>query len=155
MELILWRHAEAEPGRPDLPDHKRALTPKGRKQAARMGEWLDRQLPGSCRILSSPAVRTMQTAEALDRKYKTLAALAPDARAQAVLEAIQWDQGTGAVLVVGHQPTLGQVASLLIAGQEQDWMLRKGALLWIAQKQSGGQCITYIKAALTADMAGK
>ena len=36
MDLILWRHAEAEPGEPDL---GRRLTAKGHKQAERMGEW--------------------------------------------------------------------------------------------------------------------
>lgn len=155
MELILWRHAEAEPGGPDLPDEARALTSKGRKQAARMGEWLDRHLPDSCRVFSSPAVRTVQTVQALGRKFKTHVSLAPDASAASVLEAAQWPQAAGAVLVVGHQPTLGQVASLLLAGEEQDWLLRKGAVLWVAQKQVDGQTVPYIKAALAADMAGK
>lgn len=155
MELILWRHAEAEPGGPDLPDHARTLTAKGRKQAARMGEWLDRQLPDSCRVLASPAARTVQTVEALGRKFRTHVSLAPDASAESVLEAAQWPNAQSAVLVVGHQPTLGQVASLLLAGEEQDWLLRKGAVLWIAQKQIGEQSIPYIRAALTADMAGK
>jgi phosphohistidine phosphatase len=155
MDLILWRHAEAEPRAPGLADEARALTARGRKQAARMGEWLDRQLPASCRVLSSPAVRTVQTVEALGRKFKTHFSLAPDASAGSVLEAAQWPDGGGAVLVVGHQPTLGQVASLLIAGQEQDWILRKGGVLWIAQKDIGEGMAAYIKAALVADMAGK
>ncbi|MGB6053615.1 MAG: histidine phosphatase family protein, partial [Burkholderiaceae bacterium] len=42
MELILWRHADAEPGEPDL---ERALTAGGRRQAAKMAAWLDRKLP--------------------------------------------------------------------------------------------------------------
>jgi phosphohistidine phosphatase len=155
MDLILWRHAEAEPERPDLSDAARALTPKGRKQAARMAEWLDRQLPGSGRILSSPAVRTVQTAQALSRKFKTHVSLAPDVSAESVLEAVQWPDANGLVLAVGHQPTLGWVASRLIAGVEQDWILRKGAVLWIAQKRIEGVSACYIKALLGADMAGK
>jgi len=45
MDLILWRHAEAEDagGKPDL---ERNLTRHGRKQAARMAEWLKPRLPG-------------------------------------------------------------------------------------------------------------
>ena len=58
MDLILWRHAEAEPGVPDL---ERALTVKGQKQARRMGEWLASQLSENCRILVSPALRTLRT----------------------------------------------------------------------------------------------
>ena len=59
MELILWRHAEAEMGEPD---EGRALTAKGHKQAWKMAEWLDHNLPNSCKILVSPATRTVQTA---------------------------------------------------------------------------------------------
>ena len=44
MELILWRHAEAEPGTLDLPDEQRALTPKGQRHAARMGAWLEKEV---------------------------------------------------------------------------------------------------------------
>ncbi len=77
MDLILWRHAQAElhpdpdgglPG--DKADMARRLTSRGEKQAARMGAWLDRQLPSGAVILCSPAVRAEQTAQALDRKIK-------------------------------------------------------------------------------------
>ena len=40
MDLILWRHCEAEPGEPDL---GRRLTSKGLKQGERMAQWLDTQ----------------------------------------------------------------------------------------------------------------
>ncbi|HEY8606324.1 MAG TPA: histidine phosphatase family protein [Noviherbaspirillum sp.] len=155
MDLILWRHAEAEPGDPGTPDAARALTAKGRKQAARMGEWLDRALPGSCRVLSSPAVRTVQTVQALERKFKTHVSLAPGASAAAILEAARWPNAGDPVLVVGHQPALGQVASFLLAGVEQDWPLRKGAILWIAQKDTGAGLVPYIRAALGPDMTGR
>ena len=73
MDLILWRHAEAEEAlQTDLDaqfDLARKLTPRGEKQAARMAEWLDRQLPGSARIVVSPARRCEQTALALGRKF--------------------------------------------------------------------------------------
>ena len=74
VDLILWRHAEAEPGEPDL---GRRLTSKGLKQAERMGGWLDHQLPGSARILASPADRAQQTALGLKRKFRTVDDLAP------------------------------------------------------------------------------
>jgi phosphohistidine phosphatase len=155
MELILWRHAEAEAGDPGQPDVERALTSKGHKQAAKMAEWLDRHLPVSCKILASPAVRTVQTVEALDRKYKTHPGLAPDLPAEKILAAVHWPDNREPVLVVGHQPTLGRLASLLIAGTEQDWTLRKGAVCWIAQKAAGETEGNYIKVILGPDHAGK
>jgi len=154
MELILWRHADAEAGTPDR-DMARALTAKGRRQAAKMGEWLDRKLPHNCRILASPALRTVQTAEALGRSFKTDAVLAPDAAASAVLAAAHWPDSREPVLIVGHQPTLGQVAALLIAGIEQDWMLRKGSVCWIAQKTDDDMDAVYIKTIIGADLIDK
>lgn len=155
MELILWRHAEAEPAQPGQSDDARALTAKGRKQAARMGEWLDRQLPGNCRILASPALRTVQTAEALGRKFRTDAALASESSAERILDAVHWPNGREPVLVVGHQPLLGQVAALVISGAKQDWTIRKGSICWIAQKPEDDLPATYLRAVLGPDLAGK
>lgn len=78
MDLILWRHAEAEDWVEGCDDLERSLTPRGEKQAARMAGWLDRQLPEATRILCSPARRCEQTALALGRKYKIKPELAPD-----------------------------------------------------------------------------
>lgn len=155
MELILWRHADAEPGSLDKPDEARELTEKGRKQARKMAEWLNRNLPDDCRILCSPAVRAVQTVEALGRKFKTDRALAPDVHAESVLRAAGWPDADDTVLIVGHQPTLGHVASRLIAGTEQEWHLRKGSICWIASKDSGDGESPYLKAVLGADLAGK
>jgi len=84
MDLILWRHADAEPGEPDS---ERALTAKGVRQAERMAAWLDGHLPDRCRILVSPAERAQQTARALGRNFRTVPELAPGASAAAVLAA--------------------------------------------------------------------
>ena len=81
MDLILWRHAEAQEWPAGDPrtrtDLERALTSRGERQAARMAQWLDRQLPGSARILSSPARRCEQTAQALERRFRICNELAP------------------------------------------------------------------------------
>ncbi|MFA9216213.1 MAG: phosphohistidine phosphatase SixA [Sphingomonadaceae bacterium] len=155
MDLILWRHAEAEEAYPGLSDLERALTPKGQKQARRMGQWLDSQLPDSCRVLVSPAVRTLQTAEALGRKFKIHADLAPGADPDDVLKAANWPAGKESVLIVGHQPTLGLAAALLMTGEEQDWEIRKASAWWFAQRDPGDAGSLYLKAVMAADLAVK
>jgi len=130
MDLILWRHAEAEdaPGNDDL---GRALTARGRKQAERMAAWLAPRLPATTRILASPALRCQQTVAALGRPATTVDAIAPGAAAQAVLDAAGWPAGGGAVLIVGHQPTLGETAARAVGEGDEHWRLRKGAVCWL------------------------
>src|SRR4249920_805884 len=129
MDLILWRHAEAEPGEPDL---GRRLTAKGVQQAERMAKWLDRHLPATTRILSSPADRAQQTALALKRKFRIVEELEPGASAAAVLVAAGWPDAREPVLIVGHQPTLGEVAAFVLTGDESPWSVRKAAAFWLS-----------------------
>jgi phosphohistidine phosphatase len=149
MDLILWRHAEAEPGEPDL---GRRLTAKGLKQAERVAGWLDARLPETCRILVSPADRAQQTALAIKRKFKIVEDLAPGATAAAVLSAAQWPDSRESVLVVGHQPTLGEVVALLIAGAEADWSVRKGAAWWLSNRQRDSGNAVVLKAVIGPDL---
>jgi phosphohistidine phosphatase len=126
MELILWRHADAEPGFPDL---ARTLSARGREEAREAVQWLTEHLPPSCRILVSPAQRTQQTAEMLARPYETMAALAPEKSMGDLLAAIGWPKQKGVTLVVGHQPTLGEVAICLLG--ESRWMPKTASLCWL------------------------
>lgn len=135
MELILWRHAEAHDAKEGQDDLERALTPCGEKQAARMSAWLERQLPQGLRVVSSPARRTEQTAQALGRKYKLRAELLPDGTPTDLLELVQWEKGNGAVLVVGHQPLLGQTAAHLLGLGQEACSIRKGAVWWLRRRQ--------------------
>jgi len=129
MELILWRHCDAEPG---VPDDLRRLTARGREQAARMARWLGAQLPAESAIIVSPAVRAQETAQALGRRYRTVREIGTGASVDAVLAASHWPHARRTVLVVGHQPTLGRVASSLLEGDEADRPLDPGALWWLA-----------------------
>jgi phosphohistidine phosphatase len=131
MDLILWRHAEALEIAETDQDLERALTPKGERQAQRMAEWLGQRLAHSTRILVSPAVRCQQTAKALGRKFKTLKELAPDGNGEALLKAARWPDSNEPVLIIGHQPTLGFVASYLLSETPQAWTIKKGAVWWI------------------------
>jgi phosphohistidine phosphatase len=152
MDLILWRHAEAEPGEPDL---QRRLTAKGIKQASKMAYWLDRNLPDNCRIFVSPAVRTLETVAALDRKHKIVQELAPDASAETVLRITNWPRSRETVMIVGHQPYLGQVAASVLGTPIQECAIRKGNIWWITQKQREDEILTYIKAIMTPDLVIK
>ena len=138
MDLILWRHAEAFEAGDDGDDLARALTAKGERQAQRVGAWLGRQLPAGAKVLVSPAVRAQQTAAVLDRKLKTVDALAPGGTVDALLHAARWPDARDAVLVVGHQPTLGMVAAYLLSGQAQVWSMRKGGVWWLRGRERGG-----------------
>ena len=148
MDLILWRHAEAEPGEPDL---GRRLTAKGIQQAERMAERLDRHLPATTRILSSPADRAQQTAQALKRKFKVVDDLVPGASVPAVLAAAGWPDSREAVLVVGHQPTLGEVAAFLMTDQQLGWSVRKGAVWWLSNRVRDGVATTVVKVVIGPD----
>ncbi len=147
MDLILWRHAEAEElpaDVHDVSDLERSLTSRGEKQAARMAGWLDRQLPERARILVSPARRCEQTALALGRKYKVRAELGPDAPPSQLLELVQWPVNKLPILVIGHQPTLGQTIAQLLGLQETDCPVKKGALWWLRTREREGGLQTVV-----------
>ena len=149
MDLILWRHADAQDGSPDM---ERPLTAKGRGQAKRMAEWLNRHVPRDARILASPAVRAVQTADALEREYQVMSDLAPGEDAVHVLNAVGWPDAKGTVLVVGHQPALGETTSLLLFGEAKGMSLKKGAVVWLTNRVRGNFPQTVLKAAMSLDL---
>lgn len=139
MDLILWRHAEAEVAAPGQDDLQRALTHKGDRQARRMAAWLNQRLPATTRILVSPALRCRQTAEALGRESRIVPSIAPDAPVAALVEASRWPKSSEPVLLCGHQPTLGHLAAQLLAGVQQDWAVKKGAVWWLRWRLRDGE----------------
>ena len=149
MELILWRHAEAEDSFPDI---RRALTEKGHAQARKIAGWLRSRLPKDARVLVSPAVRTQQTVIALGSDFITVDALAPGADAQTILDTAEWPRAGGTVVIIGHQPTLGAAEALALTGTEQHWSLKKGAILWLASRKHGNGSETVLKAAISPDL---
>jgi phosphohistidine phosphatase len=135
MDLILWRHAHAEDGVPDL---ERRLTARGRADARRVGGWLRERLPGgTARVLSSPAVRARQTADALGLRYEVVDALAPGASAAAAIAASGWEEDGSAtvVVVVGHNPWIGEAVSRLVGERDEGWAIRKAGLWWLARRE--------------------
>lgn len=148
MELVLWRHAEAEDG---APDDARELTARGVKQAEKAAAFLRKHLPEHARILVSPATRTRQTATALTNRFTIVPAIAPGASALDVLQAANWPDANDTVLVVGHQPTLGEVASQLLGCDDYSLNIKKGALWWFSRRDRGGLEQTVLRAVIAPD----
>ena len=149
MDLLLWRHAEAEDGEDDL---KRRLTVRGERQARLMAAWIRDHQPKDLRIIVSPAMRTQQTAEALKLPFETQRKIGPDACVSELIAASGWPGASGAVLIVGHQPSLGRMASLLLAGHEAEWTIKKGALWWLSNRVRRGETQTVLRAVIPAEL---
>jgi phosphohistidine phosphatase len=151
MNLILWRHAEAEEGDIDL---KRGLTRRGMKQAAAMADWLRHHAPEGARLLASNALRSQQTASALSNRFKVVKGLDPERGVEELLAAVEWPEGggeSGCVIAVGHQPTLGRTAALLLGGAEADWTIKKGAIWWFTNRVRAEETQTVLRVALAAE----
>lgn len=160
MDLILWRHAQAEDFYEGISDAERKLTAKGNKQASKMASWLDRVLPDNCKILVSPTERTLATAEALSffgRKRKIANELGPDATPQDILTAANWPDSREAVLVIGHQPYLGQVVSEILGHQGYEFSIRKASVWWLSHRikpslTDESNPHVYLKAVMSPDL---
>jgi phosphohistidine phosphatase len=157
MNLILWRHADAE----NLPatlalnaqaDLARELTDRGRKQAEKAAQWLRPRLPDDALILTSPAIRAVQTAQALTPSPRIVRDLAPGASAVTLLGAIDWPGTSQTVVLVGHQPSLGQLASLLISGQEAYWTIKKAGIWWLSSRRREDESQVVVRAVVNPDL---
>lgn len=148
MELILWRHAEAAEGLPDL---GRALTEKGQRQAEHMAKFLSGRLPQNTRILVSPAIRAQQTAAALTPQFITAPNLGVHATPETAIATAGWPMAGGAVLLVGHQPWMGELAALLMTGHTDFWSVKKGAVWWFSRREREGDFQTVLRLVIAPD----
>ena len=148
MDLVIWRHAEAEDGVPDL---ERKLTAKGRKQAERVAQWLLQRLPARFAVIASPAVRAQQTAEALGLPTKTDKSLAPGAAPAAIIKACGWPDYKSAAVVVGHQPDLGLVLAEVL-GARGGFSIKKGGLWWISNRVRDEKDQVVVRAVVSPDL---
>ena len=124
-ELILLRHAHAEPAAPGQADLDRALSPEGLAEADAAGRWLaEHGLVPDC-VLCSPSRRTRETLEAVlavlgyvdqrleDRVY--------DATPGTLAELADSHRDVGRLLIVGHNPGIERLAALMHSGQSGDY----------------------------------
>jgi phosphohistidine phosphatase len=134
MDLIFWRHAETTEAEDGQADAERPLTARGERQALRMAHWLERQLPESTKVLCCPSVRAEQTVIPLGRKYKLREELSPNASIDDVLTLAQWPLNKHSVLLVTHQPLIGEIISQLMQIQLQELVVRKGSVWWLRSR---------------------
>ncbi|HMV00534.1 MAG TPA: histidine phosphatase family protein [Rhodocyclaceae bacterium] len=149
MDLLLWRHAEAEDGPVDL---ERPLTPRGEKQARAMARWILGHAPSTLRIVVSPALRCQQTAAALGRAFETSGTISLDSSADAILREAGSHPDSRCVVIVGHQPLLGRLTAWLLAGREMDWAIKKGGLYWISVDGTEGIVNGKLRCAISPEM---
>jgi len=147
VELILWRHADAENG---APDSERRLTAKGLKQADRMASWLRKRVPEDSMVLVSEAARAQQTARALTKNFETSIEVGTGATPEMMLRAAGWPNRKGAVIIVGHQPTLGEVAAQVLTGKSLQWSIKKGAIWWLASRERERNAV--VRAVISPEM---
>lgn len=152
MNLVIWRHADAAPGDPD---EARPLTDAGRAQAAAVARWLTTRLPRPWRVIGSPALRARATAAAFSSGYEAIPALGyglESATGRAVLEAAGWPQGTGSVVFVGHQPTVGRAVSLLLTGAQTQCEVFGGSAWWFSNEVQSFEQLTLLRAVVSPDL---
>ena len=78
--------------------------------------------------------------------------MAPGAAVSDILEAAGWPGHKGAVVVVGHQPDLGNAVAYLLSGAKGDWSLKKGALVWVASRERNSEAQVVLRAAISPDL---
>jgi phosphohistidine phosphatase len=136
MKLFFMRHAIAEAGGSKA-DKNRKLTAEGREQAQKRVKKYIKVIGQTATILSSPYPRALETAKTLATELKlnespiTDLAFAADKQAAAALTRLKELAGKVETLVlVGHEPMLTQMASLLITGNESAAIrLKKAGLI--------------------------
>lgn len=132
MKLYLCRHAEAVDAGHALADEERWLSARGRAQAARVGHALRATGDVPIRIVMSPLVRAVQTAEALAHAtgyadaLEVVHALAPGGTLKKLLHALS---PAPAIFVVGHEPQMSEWGAKLLGLPHFPRSFAKGGVL--------------------------
>ena len=144
MEIYLVRHAAAVEPSEGLEDQVRWLTEKGRKAMKKVAVRLRKKRVRPALIVTSPLTRAVQTAELLMAELGSHATLVADSRlasgssVEQAVELIQSLQQFDAVMLVGHEPLLGQLAAQLLRAEAQ-FSLAKGSCLLLQLRHKAGK----------------
>lgn len=135
VSVFLLRHAVAAPHTSPARDAERPLTPEGRAKMKKAVRGLKKIQPAFSVIFTSPLKRARQTAEIVAQAYaakaklKPLPDLAPGGAPKKVEETLRAQPAGGDVLLVGHQPDLGRLLSLLVFNNpDAHFPLKKGGM---------------------------
>ena len=152
MELLIVRHAIAEERAPRLRDADRKLTPKGIRRFTRVVEGLDGLGLTVDRVLHSPWRRAVETARLMEPittgKQIATELLAADPGDE--LLGLLADQKQGSrIAVVGHQPWLGDLMSILCFGSPSggdNIRFKKGGVAWLdgAPSEAGMELVAFL-----------
>lgn len=120
--LILMRHAKSAWDDPQQKDIDRPLSPRGRKAAPRMGEWLAAENYRPDVVLCSTATRARETLELArpslpaNARIDHLRTLYMASPREMLNEIAKVPASAGTVMLVGHNPGMGSLAGLLAGG---------------------------------------
>ena len=132
MRLWLLRHAKSSWDDPDMEDVDRPLAPRGARAADRMRDYLDAEEIRPELVLCSSALRTRETlarilpglgSELTVRIEPSVYSFDSDALLQRLQ---QLPADVGSVMLIGHNPAMQELASLLAAGGDRLDELRRG-----------------------------
>ncbi|MBP6115020.1 MAG: histidine phosphatase family protein [Neisseriaceae bacterium] len=152
MEIILWRHAQADDA---AVDEARRLTEVGHAQAQQMAAWLSQRLGSDYQVWCSEARRSQETAAHLHPRPLPMRSLNPDAGYQDILNLIQRQPLDAALVLVGHQPWLGHLCHCLLnrtATSTALYPASKGAIWWFSIDAMEPQPHSRLKAMLSPDL---
>jgi phosphohistidine phosphatase len=151
MNLYLMRHAIAIEPDENTEDSQRPLTEKGRKKLNKIARNLEKLELGFDLILTSPYLRTRQTADVvadtLNIKKSCIVEsenLTPPGFADKLVEEINAREAVENLLIVGHEPFLSQLIGVLVAGDASLSLdMKKAGLCKLSIEQlSYGRCAT-------------
>ena len=119
--LMLLRHAKSDWAAPAARDHERPLSARGREAAPKMGAYMARHALVPDLIVASPAARAGETLDRLLPAFREPPKIRQDDRlyetgANVLLDVVKETAKTvHSLLLVGHNPGLAELASLLMA----------------------------------------
>jgi len=147
MRLYLVQHGEAHL---EAVSPERELTPQGRLEVGQLAEFLGARRVRAARVYHSGKTRARQTAEILGARLapetanEALAGLNPNDPVRPVAaQARNWNEDT---LLAGHQPFMGRLATVLVAGQEDPPVLafQPGSIACLERNIAGGWEIAWM-----------
>lgn len=143
MQLLIVRHAiaeEAEDWAP-RPDEERPLTGRGEREMREVARGLRQLVPALGGLLTSPYTRALQTAEIVAAAYgltpRVVPELASGRQPHEILRVLESLAGEDTAALVGHEPDLSELASLLLSGDSRSFIALK----------KGGACLLQLDAA--------